>query len=56
MSETIPKNAILIYVDNLGAIIFAENPIFQKQFKHIVVKYHYNRDLITEVEAEHNLE
>lgn len=41
MSGTIPKNAILIYVDNQGGIKLVENLIFQKQSKYIVVKYYY---------------
>lgn len=56
MNEIIPKKAIVIYINNLETIILAKNPIFQKQFKHIVIKYYYNRDFITEVEAEYNLE
>lgn len=46
ISGTVPKNAIVIYTDNQGAIKLAENPIFQKQSKHIAVKYHYTRDLV----------
>ena len=46
ISGTVPKNATVIYADNQGAIKLAENPIFQKRFKHLAVKYHYTRDLI----------
>ena len=46
ISGTVPKNATVIYADNQGAIKLAENPIFQKQLKHIAVKYHYTRNLI----------
>ena len=46
VSGTVPKNATVIYADNQKAIKLAENPIFQKQLKHIAVKYHYTKDLI----------
>lgn len=46
ISGTIPKNIIVIYENNQEAIKLAENPIFQKQSKHIAVKYHYTRDFI----------
>ncbi len=41
------KNRIIIYADNQGVIKLANNPIFQKRTKHIAVKYHYTRDLIS---------
>ncbi len=47
---TVPKkmeNPTIIYADNQGAIKLANNPIFQKRTKHIAVKYHYTRDLIS---------
>ena len=46
ISGTVPKNATVIYADNQGAIKLTENLIFQKQLKHIAIKYHYTRDLI----------
>ena len=46
ISGTVPKNATVIYANNQKAIKLVENPIFQKQSKHIAVKYHYTRDLI----------
>jgi hypothetical protein len=45
MSE---KNPTIIYADNQRAIKLANNSIFQKRTKHIVVKYHYTRDLISQ--------
>jgi hypothetical protein len=41
------ENPIIIYADNQGAIKLINNPIFQKRIKHIAVKYHYTRDLIS---------
>ncbi len=43
---TVSKGAMVIYADNQVAITLAENPIFQKQNKHIAIWYHYIRDLI----------
>ncbi len=42
------KNSTVIYADNQEAIKLANNSIFQKRTKHIVVKYHYTRDLISQ--------
>jgi hypothetical protein len=41
------KNPIIIYVDNQRIIKLINNPIFQKRTKHIAIKYHYTRDLIS---------
>lgn len=46
IKRTVLKNATIFYADNQGAINLAENPIFQKRFKHIAIKYHYNKDFI----------
>ncbi len=43
---TVPKGATVIYADNQGAIKLAENLIFWKRSKHIVIRYHYICDLI----------
>ena len=43
---TIPKGATIIYADNQGAIKLAENPIFQRRSKHILIRYHYTRDRV----------
>jgi hypothetical protein len=47
---TVPEKnqPTVIYADNQGAIKLANNSIFQKRTKHIVVKYHYTRDLISQ--------
>jgi hypothetical protein len=42
------KNSTIIYEDNQEAIKLANNSIFQKRTKHIVVKYHYTRDFISQ--------
>jgi hypothetical protein len=42
------KNSTIIYANNQGAIKLANNSIFQKRTKHIVVKYHYTRNLISQ--------
>ncbi len=41
------KNFIIIYADNQKAIKLVNNSIFQKRIKHIMIKYHYIRDLIS---------
>ncbi len=41
------KNLIIIYADNQKAIKLVNNSIFQKRIKHITIKYHYTRDLIS---------
>jgi predicted transcriptional regulator len=42
------KNATIIYADNQETIKLVNNSIFQKRTKHIVVKCHYTRDLISQ--------
>jgi hypothetical protein len=42
------KNSTIIYADNQRTIKLANNLIFQKRTKHIVVKYHYAKDLISQ--------
>jgi hypothetical protein len=37
-----------LYTDNNGALLLAKNPIFHERTKHIAVKYHYIRDLISQ--------
>ncbi len=48
IEATVPgKNPIIIYADNQRAIKLINNSIFQKRIKHIAIKYHYTRDLIS---------
>jgi hypothetical protein len=42
------KNSTIIYADNQRAIKLINNPIFQKRIKHIAVKYHYTKDLVSQ--------
>jgi hypothetical protein len=42
------NQSTVIYADNQEAIKLANNSIFQKRTKHIVVKYHYTKDLISQ--------
>jgi hypothetical protein len=42
------KNSTIIYANNQEIIKLANNSIFQKRTKHIVVKYHYTRNLISQ--------
>jgi hypothetical protein len=44
------NQSTIIYADNQRAIKLANNSIFQKRTKHIAVKYHYTRDLISQRE------
>ena len=39
--------AISICSDNQGSIFIASNPITEKRSKHIDIRYHYIRDVIT---------
>ncbi len=41
------KNSIIIYADNQKTVKFFSNSIFQKRIKHITIKYHHTRDLIS---------
>ena len=40
------QNKLPLYIDNNGALLLANNPVFHERTKHIVVKYYYIRDLI----------
>jgi len=42
---TVPTN---IFVDNTSAISLAKNPVFHKRSKHIQVRYHHIRELVSE--------
>ncbi len=48
IDDTVSDSSIVIYADNQRAIKLVNNSIFQKRTKHIVVKYHYTRDLISQ--------
>ena len=43
-----PKKATTIYEDNQAAISMTKNPQFHGRSKHIGIKYHFIRDLVTE--------
>lgn len=45
-------NFITIFADNQNVITLANNQIFQKRFKHIIVKYHYIENLIKRKEID----
>jgi hypothetical protein len=46
IKQVILSEFTIIYADNQKAIKLANNSIFQERTKHIIVKYHYTRDLI----------
>jgi hypothetical protein len=48
IDDTASDNSTVIYADNQEAIKLANNSIFQKRTKHIAVKYHYTKDLISQ--------
>jgi hypothetical protein len=48
IDDTVSDNSTVIYADNQGTIKLVNNSIFQKRTKHIVVKYHYTKDLISQ--------
>jgi hypothetical protein len=50
IDDIVSNNSTVIYANNQKAIKLVNNSIFQKRTKHIVVKYHYTRDLISQRE------
>ncbi|CAL3964922.1 unnamed protein product [Diplocarpon coronariae] len=46
------QNKLPLYTDNNRALLLAKNPQFHKRTKHIAVKYHYIRDLISKGEID----
>lgn len=52
IKDAVLNEVTVIYADNQKAIKLANNPIFQKRTKHIAVKYHYIRDLISQKKVE----
>jgi hypothetical protein len=42
------NQSTIIYADNQEAIKLVKNSIFQKRTKHIAVKYHYTKNLISQ--------
>ncbi len=48
IDDTVSDNSTIIYANNQRTIKLVNNSIFQKRTKHIVVKYHYTRDLISQ--------
>jgi hypothetical protein len=48
IDDTVSDSSTVIYANNQSAIKLVNNSIFQKRTKHIVVKYHYTRDLISQ--------
>ncbi|CAL3969519.1 unnamed protein product [Diplocarpon coronariae] len=46
------QNKLPLYTDNNGALLLAKNPQFYERTKHIAVKYHYIRDLISKGEID----
>jgi hypothetical protein len=51
------NQSTIIYADNQETIKLVNNSIFQKRTKHIVVKYYYTKDLISqrEIKLEYRL-
>lgn len=41
------QNKFPIYTDNNGALLLAQNAVFHERTKHIAIKYHFIRDLIS---------
>jgi hypothetical protein len=48
IDDTVSDNSTIIYANNQRAIKLVNNSIFQKRTKHIAVKYHYTRNLISQ--------
>jgi hypothetical protein len=48
IDNIISNNSTIIYANNQKVIKLVNNSIFQKRTKHIVVKYHYTKDLISQ--------
>lgn len=43
--------ATTIYCDNMPTIALTKNPVFHAKFKHIDLRYHYIRDLVSKGEV-----
>ena len=39
---------VMIGVDNQGTIALAKNPVHQQRSKHIDVRYHFRRDVVSD--------
>ena len=50
MKEEITK-LVILYCDNTSAINISKNPMMHDKTKHIVIKYHYVRELIEDKEV-----
>jgi hypothetical protein len=49
LDEMSIKNLVpILYGDNMGSQFWAENPITEKQSKHVDVQYHFIRELVEE--------
>jgi hypothetical protein len=48
IDDIVSNSSIVIYANNQRIIKLVNNSIFQKRTKHIVVKYHYTRNLISQ--------
>ena len=47
LNINIPLNIPVIYKDNSTTLKLSNNPEFHKRSKHIDIRYHYTRDLIS---------
>ena len=50
MKEEI-TNLVILYCDNTNAINISKDPVMRAKTKHIVIKYHYLRELVQDKEA-----
>ena len=48
MELQVLKQEVIIYSDSQSAIHLCKNPVFHERSKHIQVKYHFIRDMISQ--------
>ena len=44
-------NAVIIYSDNTAALAYAKDPKYHGKSKHIEIRYHYIREMVTQGEV-----
>ena len=45
------KDPVVIFCDNTSAIDISKNPVMHTKTKHIVIKYHFMRELVQDKEV-----
>jgi hypothetical protein len=45
------EDVVLLYYDNASALVYAKNPKYHGKAKHIELRYHYIRDMVSQEEV-----